>query len=62
MRRTVREGGLRVLRHELYWGGLGVAGDALYRGVLSPVGRIWWLGAPVARRQLVVAGPAGGRP
>lgn len=50
--------GLRVVHHELYWGGLGVLPDVAYAGLSTTVQRAWWLGAPVARRQLIVATPA----
>jgi SAM-dependent methyltransferase len=56
MRSAMTRSGLRVIRQELYWGGLGAAGDALYHGLIAPIGRIVWLGTPVARRQLMVAG------
>ncbi len=55
MRSVLAGAGLRVVRHELFWGGQGRAGEWLYRDVLAPLGRMWWLGIPVARRQLVVA-------
>lgn len=50
--------GLRMVHHELYWGGLGALPDPVYEGLLRPLQRTWRLGHGVARRQLVVATPA----
>jgi len=50
--------GLRMLHHELYWGGLGSLPDPVYGLVMGPLQRQWRLGHRVARRQLVVAGRA----
>lgn len=47
--------GLRMVHHELYWGGLGVLPEPAYRLLMTPLQRMWWLGHGVARRQLVVA-------
>ena len=38
----------------LAWGGLGVLPEPIYRGLVQPLQRFWWLGG-MARRQLVVA-------
>lgn len=58
MRDAMERCGLRVVHHELYWGGLGVLPDVLYEGVVRPLQRQWQLGTRRARRQLVVAGRA----
>jgi SAM-dependent methyltransferase len=50
--------GLRMVHHELYWGGLGALPDPVYEGLLRPLQRTWRLGHGFARRQLVVATPA----
>ena len=50
--------GLRVVHHELYWGGRGALPGALYEGLLRPLQAQWWLGTRFARRQLVVAAVA----
>jgi SAM-dependent methyltransferase len=55
LRRELRSHGLRVVRHELYWGGSGVLPAALYEGLLRPLQMQLWLGARFARRQMVVA-------
>jgi SAM-dependent methyltransferase len=54
--------GLRVVHHELYWGGLSVLPAPLYEGLLRPLQTRWWLGTRFARRQLVVASVAPGAP
>ena len=59
LRREMRACGLRVVWHELYWGGLGVAPEAFHSGLLKPLQSQWWLGGALARRQLLVATPAG---
>jgi len=50
--------GLRLVHHELYWGGLGALPGPVYEGLLRPLQRAWWLGHGFARRQLVVAAAA----
>jgi SAM-dependent methyltransferase len=47
--------GLRMVHHELYWGGLGALPEPLYQLTMAPLQRLWWLGHQVARRQLAVA-------
>jgi hypothetical protein len=59
MREVMARNGLRVVHHELYWGGLGVLPDLVYEGLLRPLQRQWRLGTHRARRQLVVAERAG---
>ncbi len=61
VRELLARKGLEVVHHELYWGGLGVVPEPLYRGLLAPLHRQWRLGQSTARRQLVVATRAGGR-
>ena len=58
LRRELRSHGLRVVHHELYWGGSGVLPGALYEGLLRPLQMQWWLGTRFARRQLMVAAVA----
>ncbi len=58
MREVMGANGLKVVHHELYWGGLGAAPEPLYAGVLQPLQSLWWLGHASARRQLVVAAKA----
>lgn len=58
IREILAANGLRMVHHELYWGGLGALPDALYEGLLRPLQRTWRLGHGIARRQLVVATPA----
>jgi 2-polyprenyl-3-methyl-5-hydroxy-6-metoxy-1,4-benzoquinol methylase len=58
LRREMQSHGLRVVHHELYWGGAGVLAGPLYEGLLRPLQRQWWLGARIARRQLMVAAVA----
>lgn len=55
MRAVVEENGLRVVHHEMFWGGLGVLPEPVYQGVLRPLQRPWAPFAGHARRQLVVA-------
>ena len=50
--------GLRMVHHELYWGGLGALPEPAYRAFMEPLQRQWRLGHSIARRQLVVATPA----
>jgi SAM-dependent methyltransferase len=57
LRREMETHGLRVVHHELYWGGLGALPDPLFSVLMRPLQRQWWLGARVARRQLLVAAP-----
>lgn len=59
LRRLVLENGYRVVRHELVWGGLGVLPGPLYDWVLRPLQGNWRLGRRIARRQWLVAAPAG---
>ncbi len=47
--------GLRMVHHELYWGGLGALPEPVYRVCMEPLQRQWRLGHRRARRQLVVA-------
>jgi SAM-dependent methyltransferase len=58
LRRELRAHGLRVVHHELFWGGSGVLPDLLYEGLVRPLQMQWRLGMRLARRQLMVAGPA----
>ena len=62
MRAVCAANGLRVVHHELYWGGLGVTPELLYRMVLSPLQRHLRWGATRARRQLLVVTPDGVEP
>ena len=55
MRAVMEENGLRVVHHEMFWGGLGVLPEPVYQGVLRPLQRPWVPFAGHARRQLVVA-------
>lgn len=61
MRRAMLDHGLRVVRHELYWGGLGRLPEALYLPLLAPLQRVGWAARAAARRQLMVAARADGR-
>ncbi|MFI5369995.1 MAG: class I SAM-dependent methyltransferase [Candidatus Eisenbacteria bacterium] len=56
MRQVMERNGLRVLHHEVYFGGLGSLPDPVYHGLVAPLQRQWRLGGRRARRQLVVAG------
>lgn len=58
MREVMEQSGLRVVHHELFWGGLGVLPEPLYSGVVRPLQRPWNPLAGRARRQLVVAAAA----
>jgi SAM-dependent methyltransferase len=58
LRREMQAHGLRVVHHELYWGGLGVLAGPLYDGLVRPLQTQWWLGTRFARRQLMVAAVA----
>jgi SAM-dependent methyltransferase len=60
LRREVEAHGLRVVHHELFWGGLGVLPEPLYAGLLRPLQTRWRLGTRFARRQLLVAAAARG--
>jgi SAM-dependent methyltransferase len=59
LRGIMTANGLRVVHHELYWGGMGVLPDPLY-AALRLVQTRWSLGHRRARRQLLVATPADG--
>lgn len=54
LRDIMSANGLRVVHHELFWGGMGALPDPVYLG-LRAVQTQWWLGHRVARRQLLVA-------
>ena len=58
IRQIFADNGLRMVHHELYWGGLGSLPDPVYHTFLEPLQRQWQLGHARARRQLVVAGAA----
>ncbi len=58
VRGIFEKNGLRMVHHELYWGGLGALPDPAYRALMEPLQRQWRLGHGIARRQLVVATPA----
>ena len=55
IRKIFESNGLRMVAHEIYWGGLGALPDPVYRLCLAPLQRQWWFGHGFARRQLVVA-------
>ncbi len=55
LRRVMEANGLRMVHHELYWGGTGSLPGALYEGLVRPLQRRWQLGHTRARRQLAVA-------
>jgi SAM-dependent methyltransferase len=57
LREIFTQHGFRVVRHELFWGGLSALPDPAYYGALAPLQRQWRLGAGFARRQLFVASP-----
>ncbi|NOT33769.1 MAG: methyltransferase [Candidatus Eisenbacteria bacterium] len=56
MRAVMESNGLRVVHHELYWGGLATLPGPIYDWVMQPLQRQWRLGERRARRQLIVAG------
>ena len=58
IRRIFTANGLRMVHHELYFGGLGALPEPVFRLVMEPLQRQWWLGHGVARRQLAVASAA----
>jgi SAM-dependent methyltransferase len=60
MRLVMERNGLSVVRHEMFWGGLGALPDAVYSGLLAPLQTRWRLGRSRARRQLMVAARPGG--
>lgn len=55
IRQIFETNGLRMVHHELYWGGLGALPEPLYQMFMQPLQRQWGWGHSVARRQLVVA-------
>ena len=55
IRQIFQTNGLRMVHHELYWGGLGALPEPLYQMFMQPLQRQWGWGHSVARRQLVVA-------
>jgi len=55
IRQIFEANGLRMVHHELYWGGLGGLPEPAYQAFMAPLQRLWRLGHGVARRQLVVA-------
>jgi 2-polyprenyl-3-methyl-5-hydroxy-6-metoxy-1,4-benzoquinol methylase len=55
LRGILAANGLRIVHHELYWGGMSALPDLVYHGVLEPLQRATWLGSGIGRRQLVVA-------
>jgi SAM-dependent methyltransferase len=57
IREIFRKNGLRMVHHELYWGGLGALPESIHRVFMEPLQRQWRLGHGIARRQLVVATP-----
>jgi SAM-dependent methyltransferase len=59
MREVMESNGLRVVHHEIYWGGLGVLPEPLYEGLLRPFQHPGMPFASRARRQLMVASRAG---
>ncbi len=58
MRRVMEANGLRMVHHELYWGGMGALPTPVYEGLLRPLQRQWRLGHGRAKRQLAVAAKA----
>jgi SAM-dependent methyltransferase len=58
IRQIFEANGLRMVHHELFWGGLGMLPEPVYQMAMRPVQRMWWFGHNVALRQLVVATPA----
>ena len=57
IRDIFEKNGMRMVHHELFWGGLGRLPEPLYQVVMVPLQNQWWLGHNVALRQLVVATP-----
>ena len=55
IRQIFASNGLRMVHHELYWGGLGALPEPLFQGLMVPLQCQWRLGHGIARRQLVVA-------
>jgi 2-polyprenyl-3-methyl-5-hydroxy-6-metoxy-1,4-benzoquinol methylase len=55
IRQIFESNGLKMVAHEIYWGGLGRLPDPVYQLVLVPLQQQWWFGHGFARRQLVVA-------
>jgi SAM-dependent methyltransferase len=55
IRQIFEANGLKMVAHEIYWGGLGRLPDPIYGLCLVPLQRQWWFGHGFARRQLVVA-------
>ncbi len=55
IRQIFESNGLRMVHHELYWGGLGALPEPVYQMFMAPLQRQWRLGHNVAKRQLVVA-------
>jgi 2-polyprenyl-3-methyl-5-hydroxy-6-metoxy-1,4-benzoquinol methylase len=55
IRQIFAANGLKMVAHEIYWGGLGRLPDPVYQLVLVPLQQQWWFGHGFARRQLVVA-------
>ncbi len=55
IRRIIEANGLRMVHHELYWGGTAALPDSIYEGLLRPLQCRWQLGHRRAKRQLVVA-------
>ncbi len=55
IRQIFAANGLRMVHHELYWGGLGALPEPAYQLFMVPLQCQWRLGHGTARRQLVVA-------
>lgn len=55
IRQIFESNGLRMVHHELYWGGLGALPEPIFQGLMVPLQCQWRLGHGIARRQLVVA-------
>ncbi|MBI5170917.1 MAG: class I SAM-dependent methyltransferase [Candidatus Eisenbacteria bacterium] len=55
IRQIFESNGLKMVHHELYWGGLGALPEPVYQTFMAPLQSQWQLGHSVARRQLVVA-------
>jgi 2-polyprenyl-3-methyl-5-hydroxy-6-metoxy-1,4-benzoquinol methylase len=58
MRDVMERNGLRVVEHQVYWGGLASLPELVFATCVRPLQGQWRLGARWARRQLVVASPA----